>query len=81
MAPRSGPGPKKFVKRGDLEQMKVQQEQAERKAKEDKKRAAEDSLGHRLLPKPATDEPATPLVELPTEEVIRRLRKLRKPIT
>jgi hypothetical protein len=75
---------KKFLKRGELEALKAQQEAAERKEKEDKRRAEEDAvvrLRTTAFRAPVVEEVASPVVTLPKEEVIRRLRRLRKPIT
>jgi hypothetical protein len=73
--------PKRFLKRGELEQLRVEQELAEKRAREERKQAAEAEASQRFS-KPAALEVLAPvLVDLPLDEVIRRLRKFRKPIT
>lgn len=73
--------PKRFLKRGEIEQLRVEQELAEKRAREERKQAAEAEASQRFS-KPAAAEVVAPvLVDLPLDEVIRRLRKLRKPIT
>jgi hypothetical protein len=80
---RSGPK-KKFLKRGELEVLKAQKEAAERKEREEKRRAEEDAairLHASAFRAPVVEEVKSPVVTLPKEEVVRRLRRLRKPIT
>lgn len=81
----SAPPKKKFVKRGELEQLKQAQEQAERREKEARKAAEEAEAAARFQrskPPPGVDaDEAVPLVELPLDEVIKRLRRYGKPIT
>ena len=70
---------KRFVKRGDLEAMRLEKERLERLEKEQERKRR---LGDGVVA--TTDdggESAPMLAELPVDEVIRRLRKLRKPVT
>ncbi len=79
-SPAAG-APKRFMKRGELEKLRLDKEVADKQAREERKLAAEaESAG--LFSKPAAAVLRSPvLVDLPVDEVIRRLRKLRKPIT
>ncbi len=70
---------KRFVKRGDIEQLRVEKERAERLLKE-QERKRKNGEGVTVAAEVASDAGVV-LADLPVEEVIRRLRKLRKPIT
>jgi len=78
------PGPKKFVKRGEIEKKKKEVYLKEQKLLEERRKKKEEERLKQLLeeiPKKDQKEQQVPVPILPKKEVIRRLRVRSEPIT